>query len=150
MTCTKTVLLAEDIEDDVYFFKRAFNRMAGRCDLQVVEDGEEVVQYLSGEGKYADRRMHPLPWLIFLDIKLPRRDGFQVLRWIRSHSTLRRVPVLILTSSNQRIDIDQAYELGANTYFVKPTTFERLDQMITNASKYWFEQSTVAVAQIGH
>ncbi len=130
------------MEDDVFFFQRAFEQIEADCTLHVVDDGEKAIKYLSGEGAYSDRQAHPFPSLIILDLKLPRRNGFEVLRWVRRQPAMRTVPVLILSSSNQSVDIDHAYELGANTYFVKPNTFDQLDAMVRSVSHYWFQQST--------
>src|SRR5262249_35044362 len=108
MVPTKTILLAEDTEDDAYFFQRAFDQIGFECRLQMVDDGEQAVKYLAGEGTYSDRTAHPFPSLVVLDLKLPRRNGFEVLKWIRHQPQLRTTPVVILSNSNQPIDIDNA------------------------------------------
>jgi CheY-like chemotaxis protein len=105
--------------------------------LHVVEDGEQAVAYLAGEGRFADRAAYPLPVLILLDLKLPRRSGLEVLQWVRQQPGLKRLRVVVLTSSNQKSDIDRAYELGANSYLIKPGTFDSLLEMMKAVDLYW-------------
>ncbi|MBA4149146.1 MAG: response regulator [Verrucomicrobia bacterium] len=133
-----TILLADDDPNDVFLMKRAFKR-AGYCNLlQVVQNGEEAVSYLVGDGCFQDRASFPLPSLVLLDLKMPRKSGLEVLKWIRSqNSGLRRVPVVVLTSSKQPVDVDRAYELGANSYLVKPVTFEKLLELVRTVNHYW-------------
>jgi CheY-like chemotaxis protein len=85
-----------------------------------------AIEYLSGEGNFANRKLHPLPSLVLLDLKMPRKSGFEVLSWIRNHPKLKRTLIFIFTSSRHQEDIDRAYELGANAFLVKPVGFERL------------------------
>ncbi len=118
--------------------KRAFQRAAIGGRLEVVNDGEEVVSYLKGESPYDNRKTHPIPLLLLLDLKMPRRNGLEVLAWIRSQSGhVKRLPVVILTSSKQTSDVNRAYDLGANSYLVKPTNFEKLVEMVRNLETYW-------------
>ena len=132
-----TSLLVEDNPDDVLLMKRAFSKAGLANPLQVVEDGALAVAYLAGEGPYADRTVHPLPVLVLLDLKLPRKSGLEVLQWVRQQPGLKRLRVVILTSSNQRADINQAHELGANSYLVKPGTFDSLVEMVKKLDLYW-------------
>src|SRR5262250_943064 len=112
-----TVLLVEDDLNDVFLVKRAFKMAQLPTPLKVVTDGEDAIDYLSGEGKYADRRAHPMPKLIVMDIKMPRKTGLEVLEWVKSHrGPLRRIPVVIVSFSENPKDINRAYELGANAY----------------------------------
>src|ERR1041385_4027104 len=113
-----TVLLVEDDLNDIFLVKRAFKMAHLENPLQVVTDGEEAIHYLSGDGKYEDRDSHPLPKLIVMDIKMPRASGFDVLEWIKHDPVLRRIPVIIVSSSDRSQDVDRAYELGANAYMV--------------------------------
>ncbi len=133
----ETILLVEDNEDDVTLLRQAFQRAAVANPLHVVGDGEAAKQYLAGEGAYVDRRQHPLPALMLLDLKLPRRSGFEVLVWLRTHPGLKRLVTVILTSSPQTADIARAYDLGANSYLVKPGTPNDLFAMVHTLHLYW-------------
>src|SRR5689334_4618725 len=101
----KTILLVEDTENDVFFFDRALKRKGIKHPVQVVEDGEAAVDYLSGKGVYADRQKYPFPSVIFLDINLPKRTGHEVLGWYRNEKTLPYIPVVMLSSSSQEQDM---------------------------------------------
>src|SRR5690349_14765253 len=114
------ILLAEDREDDVLLIQQAFEQAGIRNPLFVVRDGEEAISYLSGEGKYAKREEFPLPDLLLLDLKMPRKDGFDVLRWLMQQPSLSALRVLVLTTSGEIYDVDEAYQLGANSFLVKP------------------------------
>ncbi|PYK62630.1 MAG: two-component system response regulator [Verrucomicrobia bacterium] len=131
------VLLADDDPNDVFLLQRAFQKTNIANPLRVVRDGEEAMAYLSGQDQYADRQLHPLPVLLLLDLKMPRKSGFEVLRWLRQQSGLKRLPVVVLTSSNQNPDINKAFDLGANSYIVKPGGFDSLVEMVKNLNLYW-------------
>jgi len=132
-----TVLLVEDDQSDVLLLQRAFLR-AGLPKPRAVGDGEQAVAYLAGEGAFSDRGEHPLPALVLLDLKMPRMDGFEVLRWLRARPDgLRLLPVAVLTSSAESPDIQRAYGAGANSYLVKPPTFEDLQRMVESLGLYW-------------
>jgi CheY-like chemotaxis protein len=103
----------------------------------VVCDGVEAIEYLRGTGQYADRARYPLPGLMLLDLKLPRRSGHEVLAWLRQEPAVRRLPVAILTSSRESSDIERAYDLGANSYLVKPTGPGALLRLVEALSLYW-------------
>lgn len=118
------VLLAEDDPNDVFFMQRAFAKAGANLPLQVVGNGREAVDYLSGTGKFADRTEFPLPSLVLLDLKMPYLSGFDVLTWIRAHPSLKDLAVIILTSSAEERDRQKAAELGARAYFVKPPSRE--------------------------
>lgn len=134
-----TILLAEDEANDVFLMQRAFKKAKLANPIQVVADGEQVISYLSGRKPYDDREKYPFPMLLLLDLKLPRKSGIEILAWIRQQdSFLKRLPVIVLTSSRQSIDINRAYELGANSYLVKPVTFEGLLEMVKALEMYWF------------
>jgi CheY-like chemotaxis protein len=133
-----TVLLVEDDLNDIFLVKRAFRSAHIPNPLQVVTDGEEVMNYLSGVGKYADREAHPLPSLIVMDIKMPRRSGFEVLEWIRGNDgPMRRIPIVIVSSSHNAGDINRAYELGANAYMVKPMNYRAVEHLFESITNYW-------------
>lgn len=132
-----TVLLVEDSHNDILLLQRAHKMAKMNGQLQVVKDGEQAVAYLSGRNSYVDRDQHPLPTLILLDLKLPRKSGFEVLEWLRSQPVLKRLPVVVLTSSAQASDVNRAYELGANSYMVKPVRFDSLVNMLKALDLYW-------------
>jgi CheY-like chemotaxis protein len=131
------ILLVEDDPDDALLAERAFRRTNVANPLRVVADGDEAVAYLAGEGRFADREANPLPVLVLLDLKLPRRSGFEVLEWLRAEPGLERLPVVVLTSSRETTDIDRAYELGANSYVVKPVDFASLMEIAHVLHIYW-------------
>jgi CheY-like chemotaxis protein len=131
------ILVADDDADDVVLLRRAFRKANLSNPIQVVHDGEAAIAYLSGEGRFGDRDDHPLPALMLLDLKLPRKSGFEVLEWIRSQPGLRRLRVVVLSSSSQSADVDRAHELGANSYLVKPVAFDDLVSMVRNLGTYW-------------
>ncbi|WP_413436943.1 response regulator [Sulfuriferula sp. GW1] len=133
-----TLLLVEDDSNDIMLFRRAKDKTNLVNPLQVVEDGEAAVAYLSGQGQYADRNRYPLPALVLLDLKLPRKSGLEVLAWLREQPGLRRLPVVVLTSSKESTDVGLAYDLGANSYLVKPVAFDSLLEMIKALGLYWF------------
>src|SRR5580700_10308531 len=107
-----TVLLVEDDLNDIFLVKRAFKKANLANPLQVVTDGAEAVQYLIGEGRYSDREAHPIPHLIVMDLKMPRKTGLEVLEWLKKDGDLKRIPVVIVSSSDLHSDINRAYELG--------------------------------------
>ncbi len=132
-----TVLLVEDNQDDVLLIQRAFRNAHLVNPLRVVGDGDEAVAYLYGEGPYADRSAHPFPVLMLLDLKLPRRSGLEVLAWVRGNERTRRLPIVVLTSSRESSDVNRAYDLGVNSYLVKPVAFDALLDMVRALSAYW-------------
>ncbi len=133
-----TVLLVEDELNDIFLVKRAFKLAWLRNPLQIVTDGEEAMNYLQGVGKYADRSLHPLPKLIVMDIKMPRVSGFDVLKWVKQDGgTLRRIPIVIVSASDNPADINRAYELGANAYMVKPVDFRAVQHLFDSITHYW-------------
>ncbi|MCG8357004.1 MAG: response regulator [Kiloniellales bacterium] len=135
------ILLAEDDPGDQKLIRRAFATGPLDYQLKVVEDGDELVDYLTRSGKYTDVREAPRPSLVLLDLNMPKKDGRAALREIKSHRDLRRIPVVVLTTSDQEIDIIQCYDLGANSYITKPSSFPELAQMAEQLESYWFELS---------
>ncbi|MEO0409044.1 MAG: response regulator [Cyanobacteria bacterium P01_A01_bin.135] len=133
------ILLVEDDPNDVLFIQRAFRQVDAGIPVQVVSDGDAAVDYLAGQGKFADRSVYPLPVLILLDLKLPRRSGAEVLDWMRQQPVIKRIPVVILTSSRENIDINRTYDLGINSYLVKPVNFNALADMIRALEGYWLK-----------
>lgn len=130
MTPSALLLLVEDNEDDVFIFQRAFRRAGLSHPVQVVSDGQEAIDYLSGSGRFANRENHPLPSMIFLDLKLPRRNGHDVLAWIAGQADLPAIPVIVLTSSAEQRDLRRARELGALHYLVKPPSSTALAELV--------------------
>ena len=133
------ILLVEDDPNDVLLIQRAFQKAGFRNSLKVVRDGEQAMDYLSGRGDFAQRDRFPLPFMVLLDLKMPGTDGFEVLQWVRSEPDLKRLLVVVLTSSNLQADVDRAYELGANSYLVKPVEFDEMVNMIQRFEAYWTE-----------
>jgi CheY-like chemotaxis protein len=131
------VLMVEDDPNDVVLVRRAFRKANLQHPVYAVEDGEAAIAYLDGRGEYADRDASPLPRLVLLDLKLPRKSGLEVLEWVKSQPRLRRIPVVVLTSSRQPSDVNRAYDLGVNAYLVKPVSFDRLLEMITAIEAFW-------------
>jgi CheY-like chemotaxis protein len=139
MHATQFILLAEDDPNDVLLIQRAFQKAGMRDVLKVVADGDQVVEYLEGKGAYADRTRFPLPYLLLLDLKMPGMNGFNVLRWVRTEPRFKTMLVVVLTSSNLQADVDLAYELGANSYLIKPVAFEDMVNLVHRFEAYWSE-----------
>jgi CheY-like chemotaxis protein len=139
MTHNDFILLVDDDENDVLLLQRAFKKAGLQDWLRTLSDGDQAIEYLSGRGAYSDRVKSPLPFLVLLDLKMPGTDGFEVLRWIRTESDLKRLLVVVLTSSNLQSDVDKAYELGANSYLVKPVEFDEMVHMVQRFQSYWAE-----------
>lgn len=135
------ILLAEDREDDVLLIKRSFEKADVVNPIYVVSNGEEAIWYLRGEGKYSNRAEYPLPSLLLLDLKMPIKDGFEVLKWIRQQPCLSALRVLVLTSSDSLRDVNLAYKLGANSFLVKPLEFENCRQLGSLIRDYWLKMS---------
>ncbi len=136
---TIVILIAEDDPDDRMLTIRALqqNRLAN--DIQWVEDGEELMDYLHRRGAYADDGSAPRPGLILLDLNMPRMDGREALQAIKADPDLRRIPVVVLTTSRAEQDIVQSYDLGVNAFVTKPVTFEELANAIRVLGNFWFE-----------
>jgi len=132
-----TLMVVEDDTGEVMLIQRAFEKARVVSPIQIIGDGEEAVAYLSGQGKYADRQVYPLPSLLILVLKLPRRSGFEVLEWLRAQPGLKRLPVVVLTASALISDINRAYDAGANSYLVKPVRLEELKSMVELVYLYW-------------
>jgi CheY-like chemotaxis protein len=137
----KRILIAEDDASDVYLLQRAFSAAQIPASLHVVRDGQEAIDYLEGRAAFSDRNTHPLPDLMLLDLKMPRMNGFDVLNWVRQRPGLKRLPVTVLTSSDQAVDINRAYDLGANSYLVKPHGTNELAELIRRVQQYWLESN---------
>ncbi len=132
------ILLVEDDANDVLLIRHAFRKAEVVVTVQIASDGDQAVAYLYGEGEYADRSRYPLPGLVLLDVKLPRRSGHEVLEWMRAKPVLRRIPVVVLTSSDVPDDRNRAYDLGASSYLVKPSGTSDRNEMVRLMGLYWF------------
>jgi two-component system response regulator len=133
----KAILLVEDNPSDVGLTKRAFEQHRIHNELVVVEDGQEALDYLFGTGAYAGRDTSVMPAVILMDLKLPKVDGLEALRRIRSHDLTKRLPVVILTSSREEQDVAMSYDLGANSYIRKPVDFQQFAEAVRALELYW-------------
>lgn len=134
----RVFLLAEDDAGYAELMKRILAQAGyDAFHLVHVTNGEEVIAYLQGVGKYADRTQYPSPHLLLLDLKMPRVNGFEVLRWVRQESHVNGLPVVVLTSSDELRDIQLAYRMGANSFLMKPTNVHDLKELIKSLEQYW-------------
>ena len=124
------ILLVEDDDNDVFFMRRALQKGGFTNPMNVANNGQEAIDYLGGAGKFSDRSRFPLPSIVFLDLKMPFLDGFEVLTWIRSQPALQKIPVVVLTSSSEDRDRQRAAALGAEGYFVKTPGVETVREMM--------------------
>jgi CheY-like chemotaxis protein len=134
-----TILLADDDPDDRLLTRDAFEESRLRNVLEMVEDGEELMDYLHGRGRYTGAETKPRPNLILLDLNMPRKDGREALKEIKSCPELRNIPVVVLTTSKAEEDILRTYDLGVNSFIVKPVTFDGMVEVLKTIGKYWFE-----------
>jgi CheY-like chemotaxis protein len=145
-----TILLVEDDECDRFFFERAMRTICIADSVHLLTDGGEAISYLEGTGIYADRAIFGFPSYIITDLKMPRVDGFAVLRHLKSHPHLSVVPIVVLTGSTDTDDIQRAYELGASSYLVKPAAFDHLQRMLKKLFDFWSECEVPQVNRQGH
>ena len=138
-----TILLVEDERNDVFLLQYAFETAGIANPLQVVEDGQEAVEYLAGNGKYGDREQYPLPCLVLLDLKLPVKSGHDVLRWIQHQRALQPLIVIVLSSSREDDDVNAAYTLGARSYLVKPLSMSERLELAKAIKHYWLKLSAL-------
>ena len=131
------ILHVEDESTDVILLRLAFEEAGISIPLQVSTDGQMAMDYLSGAGAFGNRAEYPLPCLVLLDLKLPRKSGFEVLAWMRAQQALRNIVVIVFTSAEQECDISRAYELGANSYVVKPMDIAQRLQTCRNLKEWW-------------
>lgn len=137
MLINDLVLVAEDNPDDALLLRRALDKAGVRSPIKIVNDGEELLLYLQGRGAYANREACPAPSLIILDLKMPRKGGLEVLEWLNANRDLAVVPTIVLSASNIEEDVRNAYHLGANTFFLKPSTFDELVETMRMVEAYW-------------
>lgn len=145
---SSNILLVEDDDNDVFLIKRAFRKLNLPHSLHLVEDGEAAINYLQGREPYNQKDNFILPELILLDLKLPRISGLEVLQWIRQQPDLKRMPIVILTASRESIDINKAYDLGVNSYLVKPVNFNEFLEMLSTLNSYWLKFNENPALQI--
>jgi CheY-like chemotaxis protein len=132
-----SVLFVDDDENDIFFLKRAFKDAGISNPLIVAHDGQEAIDYLSGLGAFSDRREYPLPCFLILDLKMPRKTGMDVLQWLRAEPVFRCLPVMILSSSAHRYDVERAYRLGANSFVVKPASVDKRTELARHIKGFW-------------
>src|SRR6266487_5545782 len=143
------ILVVEDMEDDAAILKRAFLNAGVSTPLDFVNNGEEAGDYLSGAPPFSNREKHPLPSLMLLDLKMPRMNGFEVLEWLRLQPGLRRLPVIVFAGSARQDDVARAYELGANSYLVKPVEFTELVRTAVRLERYWLKNNSFSDCEPG-
>lgn len=133
------ILMADDDADDRMLTKEALEESRVLNDLRFVQDGEELMDYLKNRGSYADKDAWPRPGLILLDLNMPKKDGREALKEIKDDPELRRIPVVVMTTSQAEEDIFRSYDLGASSFITKPVTFDRLVELMKTLGNYWVE-----------
>lgn len=133
------ILMADDDADDRMLARDALEESRVLNELRFVEDGEELMEYLTRKGKYANPEDSPRPGLILLDLNMPKKDGREALKEIKSDPNLRRIPVVIMTTSQAEEDIFRSYDFGASSFITKPVTFDRLVELMRTLGEYWVE-----------
>jgi CheY-like chemotaxis protein len=131
------ILVAEDDEDDLSLLKRAFMKCGVQLPVHSCRDGVEAIAYLRGEGKFEDRTQFPFPRVLVTDLKMPRCSGFDLLEWLNKHPECGVIPTVVLSSSREERDVNRAFQLGANCYFEKPTTFDELCRIVQLSNDFW-------------
>ena len=131
------VLVAEDREDDLFMLRRSFEQVGFDTPVQYVRDGEQAIAYLAGKGRFADRAEYPLPSVLLLDLKMPRKNGFEVLEWIRVQPHLVALRTIVLTTSEDVFEVNRAYKLGAASFLTKPLNFTEFKDTIVAVHNYW-------------
>ncbi|MES2730861.1 MAG: response regulator [Bacteroidota bacterium] len=136
---TVVILIADDDAEDRLLVQEAMEESCLTNQLAFVEDGEELMDYLHRRGKFTDKKKYPAPGLILLDLNMPRKDGREALKEIKSDPQLRVIPIVVLTTSKAEEDILRTYDLGVNSFITKPVTFSALVDIMRTLGKYWFE-----------
>lgn len=142
ISSVQSILLVEDDSNDVLLVRRAFRKANIKVLINIVSDGEEAITYLTHQPPYDDPAKYPLPSLVLLDLKLPRITGLELLEWCRQQPQFKRLLVVVLTSSQENPDINKAYDLGANSYLIKPVQFDDLITLMKNVHTYWLQLNT--------
>ncbi len=144
-----TLLLADDDPDDRFLTEEALKESRLVNNIQTVEDGEELMDYLHHRGRFSDQEKYPVPGVILLDLNMPKKDGREALQEIKSDPELRKIPIIILTTSKAEEDIYRSYDLGVNSFITKPVSFEALVDIMKTLGKYWFEIVELPVKKDG-
>ncbi|MEM7555086.1 MAG: response regulator [Cyanobacteria bacterium P01_A01_bin.84] len=134
-----TILMADDDDDDCVLAREALEESQLVTELHIVRDGEELMDYLYRRGIYDNQKNLPLPNIILLDLNMPKKDGREVLREIKADPQLRQIPVIVLTTSKAQEDIYRSYDLGANSFIIKPRSFASFVEVMRTIGKYWFD-----------
>jgi len=137
----RTILVAEDDSNDQFFIERELNKLALPLQIRFVSDGEQAVAYLSALGKFADESKFPKPDIMFVDLKMPKLNGFELLEWLRKHQLSQRILTVVVSSSMLQQDIDKAYDLGANAYLVKPATVQDYARVFRVTGEFFLEHA---------
>jgi CheY-like chemotaxis protein len=133
------ILIAEDDEEDRMLTREAMVESKIKNKIDFVEDGEQLMDFLLNKGQYTDRTAYPTPGIILLDLNMPKKDGREALKEIKMHAELRKIPVVILTTSKAEEDIVRTYDLGVNSFITKPVSFEGMINVMKAIGNYWFE-----------
>ena len=133
------ILIADDDAEDRMLIQEALDESRLKNQIQFVENGEELMDYLRNSSKYADKEKYPTPGLILLDLNMPKKDGREALKEIKADDTLRLIPIVVLTTSKAEEDVLRTYDLGVSSFITKPVTFSALVEVMKTLSKYWFE-----------
>lgn len=144
MTREKNILLVEDSDDDVILIQRALRKGGIHAPIRLARDGEEAIDFFSLAAQGRHHASHPLPTVVLLDLKLPKKNGFEVLEWIKGHAQFASLPVVVFTSSVQERDLKQAYALGANSYLKKPATMTETTDLLKIVGAYWLDSNVPA------
>ena len=140
----RTILVAEDEEAAHVLIQRAFHAAQSSYILQIVSNGEEAINYLMGVGNFSNRDQYPMPALVLLDLKMPKKDGFEVLKWIRGQPEFKRLVAVMLSTSDEPVDINRAYDLGANSFLVKTPMFAEFTELVKSLDNYWSKHNRSA------
>lgn len=143
-TTGRTILVADDEEAAHVLIHRAFHAAKSSCALQIVTNGEEAINYLMGAGSYSNRDQYPMPVLVLLDLKMPRKDGFAVLKWMREQPKFKRLVTVVFSTSDEPEDVNRAYDLGANSFLVKSPLFAEFTELVRSLDNYWFKHNRSA------
>jgi CheY-like chemotaxis protein len=139
----QTILLVDDSENDRMFMRIAFKKASFNWPIQEVHDGDEAIAYLKGNGSFNDRGKFPLPTLMLLDLNMPKKNGFDVLEWVRAQNQLKHLHIIVMTASTRPDDVRKAYQLGANSFLVKPVAIEDLVKIV-GCMHDWLQMSQLA------
>jgi CheY-like chemotaxis protein len=140
----RTILVADDEETAHVLIHRAFHLAQSSCALQIVTNGEDAISYLQGKGVFANRERYPVPELVLLDLKMPKKDGFEVLKWMREQPGFKRMVTVMFSTSDEPRDINRSYDLGANSFLVKTPLFTEFTELIKSLDNYWLKHNRSA------